>query len=90
MPRRLATALACQTASGPLTWLSEAKTVTSYDTKGATIAGVAPPAFGTDGTMYIATGAGASEVANAVVSLDSKSLTQKDWLSISTPFTSIP
>ena len=69
---------------------SEAKTVTSYDTKGATIAGVAPPAFGTDGTMYIATGAGASEVANAVVSLDSKSLTQKDWFSISTPFTSHP
>ena len=69
---------------------SEAKTVSSYDTKGATIAGVAPPAFGTDGALYIATGSGSSEVANAVVALDSKGLTQKDWFSTSTPFTSNP
>jgi putative pyrroloquinoline-quinone binding quinoprotein len=69
---------------------SEAKTVSSYDTKGATIAGVAPPAFGADGALYIATGAGTSEVANAVVSLDSKALTQKDWFTASTPFTSNP
>jgi hypothetical protein len=69
---------------------SDAKTVSSYDTKGATIAGVAPPAFSTDGTLYIATGSGTSEVANAVVALDSKALTQKDWFSTSTPFTSNP
>ncbi len=69
---------------------SEAKTVSSYDTKGATIAGVAPPAFAADGTLYVATGSGTSEVANAVVALDSKGLTQKDWFSTSTPFTSNP
>jgi hypothetical protein len=69
---------------------SEAKTVNSYDSKGATIAGVSPPAFGGDGTLYIATGAGTSEVANAVVALDSKALTKKDWFSTSTPFTSNP
>jgi len=69
---------------------SEAKVVQSYDTKGATIAGTVPPAFGTDGTLYIATGAGKSEVANAVVSLDQKTLTQKDWFATTTPFTSNP
>jgi len=69
---------------------SEAKAVQSYDTKGATIAGTVPPVFGTDGTLYIATGAGKSEVANAVVSLDQKTLTQKDWFATTTPFTSNP
>jgi outer membrane protein assembly factor BamB len=69
---------------------SAPKTVQSYDTKGATIAGTAPPAFGTDGTLYVATGAGKSEVANAVVSLDPKTLTQKDWFATTTPFTSNP
>ena len=67
---------------------SDAKTVQSYDTKGAAVAGNAPPAFGTDGTLYIATGSGKSEVANAVVSLDPKTLAQKDWFSTTTPFTS--
>lgn len=69
---------------------SAPKTVQSYDTKGATIAGTAPPAFGTDGTLYIATGSGKSEVANAVVSLDQKTLTQKDWFATATPFASNP
>jgi outer membrane protein assembly factor BamB len=69
---------------------SDAKTVQSYDTKGAAVAGTAPPAFGTDGTLYIATGSGTSAVANAVVSLDRKALTQKDWFSTTTPFTSNP
>jgi outer membrane protein assembly factor BamB len=40
--------------------------------------------------LYIATGSGKSEVANAVVSLDQKTLTQKDWFSTTTPFTSNP
>jgi outer membrane protein assembly factor BamB len=69
---------------------SDAKTVQSFDTKGATVAGAAPPAFGTDGTLYFATGTGKSAIANAVVSLEAKTLTQKDWFSASTPFTSNP
>jgi len=69
---------------------SDAKTAMSYDTKGAPIAGVAPPAFGTDGTIFIATGSGKTEMANAVISLDSKTLSQKDWFSTTTPFTSNP
>ena len=68
----------------------EAKTVQSYDTKGAPVTGTAPPALGTDGTLYIATGSGQSEVANAVLSLDAKTLTQKDWFAAATPFTSHP
>jgi len=70
---------------------SDAKTVTSYDAKGAAIVGSAPPAFGTDGTIYIATGAGNSPVANSIVSLTPPALTQKDWFSVDgSPFTSNP
>ena len=71
--------------------VSDGKTVTTYDAKGAAVVGSAPPTFGTDGTVYISTGAGNSPVANAVVSLASKTLTQKDWFSAgASPFTSNP
>jgi hypothetical protein len=70
--------------------VSEAKTVTSFDAKGASIAGSAAPTFGTDGTVYIATGAGNSPVARAVVALEAKSLAQKGWFSAASPFTSHP
>jgi outer membrane protein assembly factor BamB len=70
---------------------SEAKTVTSYDAKGAAIVGSAPPALGTDGTIYIATGAGNSPAANSIVSLTPPALTQKDWFTVDgSPFTSNP
>src|SRR3954471_19485082 len=69
---------------------SEAKTVQSYDTKGAAVAGAAPPVFGTDGTLYIATGAGSSDQANSLIGLDAKTLTLKDSFSAATPFTSNP
>jgi outer membrane protein assembly factor BamB len=71
--------------------VSDVKTVTTYDAKGAVVAGSAPPTFGTDGTVYISTGAGSSPVANAVVSLASKTLAQKDWFTAgASPFTSNP
>jgi hypothetical protein len=66
------------------------KTVVSWDAKGASIAGNTAPTFGTDGTIYVATGGGSSPVANAVVSLESKTLNQKDWFSAGTPFVSHP
>jgi hypothetical protein len=66
------------------------KTIVSWDAKGASIAGNAAPTFGTDGTIYVATGGGSSPVANAVVSLESKTLNQKDWFSAGTPFVSHP
>jgi outer membrane protein assembly factor BamB len=70
---------------------AETKPVTSYDAKGAAVAGSASPTFGTDGTLYIATGSGNSPVANAIVSLEARTLAQKDWFSAgASPFTSHP
>lgn len=70
---------------------SDAKTVTLYDAKGAAIAGSGAPTFGTDGTIYIATGAGSSPVANSIVSVASPALTQRDWFTVDrSPFTSNP
>jgi outer membrane protein assembly factor BamB len=71
--------------------VSEGKTVTTYDTRGAGVAGAVAPTFGADGTIYLATGSGDSPVANAVVSLESKTLEQKDWFGAgASPFTSAP
>ncbi len=67
-----------------------AKTVTSWDAKGAGIAGTVAPTFGTDGTIYVATSGGSSDSANAVVALDATGLTAKDWFSAGSPFVSAP
>ena len=48
------------------------------------------PAFGADGTIYVATGAGGSEYANAVVALDPAGLKAKDWFTGAAPFVSAP
>ncbi len=69
---------------------TEAPVVNTFDSKGAPVAGAAAPSFGTDGTVYIATGAGTSAVANAVVAVEPKTLAQKDWFSAGSPFTSSP
>jgi hypothetical protein len=66
--------------------------VASWKTGGASVAGTSGPALGTDGTLYVALGAlpvqprsGSQEeghrenFANAVVALDRKTLTVKDW-----------
>jgi PQQ-like domain len=66
------------------------KTVVSWDAKDASIVGSTAPTFGTDGTLYVATGGGSSPVANAIVSLESKTLNQKDWFSAGAPFVSHP
>lgn len=59
--------------------------VTSWKTGGADIAGTLGPAFGTDGTLYVALGnaprVGVSTYANSVVSLDRATLKPKDWFS---------
>jgi PQQ-like domain len=69
----------------------DAKTVSAWDAKGATIAGTVAPTFGSDGTLYAATGGGTSDSANAVVALEATGLTAKDWFSAGTsPFTSAP
>jgi hypothetical protein len=59
--------------------------VTSWNTGGADIAGTTGPAFGGDGTLYVALGqaarGGDSTYANAVVALDRNTLKPKDWFS---------
>ena len=66
--------------------------VTSWDAKGARIAGALGPAFAADGTVFVATGASAGDAtfANAIVALEAKTLKAKDWFTASTPFTSSP
>ena len=44
----------------------------------ANVSGIAGPAFGGDGTLYVATGKG-GELSNSLVALDPKTLTVKDW-----------
>lgn len=67
-------------------------TVTSWDARGARIAGALGPAFGADGTLYVATGASAGDAtfANAIVALDPRTLTAKNWFTATAPFTSSP
>jgi outer membrane protein assembly factor BamB len=69
-----------------------ANTVTSWDARGARIAGALGPAFGGDGTLYVATGfsAGDATFANAIVALDPRTLTAKTWFTTTAPFTSSP
>jgi hypothetical protein len=69
-----------------------ANTVSSFDAKGARVAGALGPAFANDGTLYVATGgsAGDATYANAIVSLEPRTLKPKDWFTASAPFTSSP
>lgn len=63
--------------------------VISWTAGGAPIVGTAGPAFGSDGTVYIATGSG-SGTANAVVALDRRTLMLKGSFKATSPFTSSP
>jgi outer membrane protein assembly factor BamB len=69
----------------------ESKTITTWDAKGAMIAGSVAPTIGTDGTVYAATGSGTSDHANSVVALEPAGLKVKDWFSAgASPFVSAP
>jgi hypothetical protein len=69
-------------------------TVASWTSNGGSVAGSAGPALGTDETVYVATEDGdysATAFSDAVVSLDAKTLKQKDYFTPGkTPFTSSP
>ena len=69
-----------------------ANTVSTFDAKGARVAGALGPAFASDGTLYVATGASSGDAtyANAIVALESRSLKPKDWFTAGAPFTSSP
>ena len=65
------------------------RTVTTWKTGGAGVAGSSGPALGTEGTLYVAVGADrrtavspagpGAGVSNSVVALDRKTLERKDW-----------
>jgi hypothetical protein len=54
------------------------KPVTTWVTGGPNVAG-SGPAFGNDGTLYVALGRGAGKYSSAVVALDRYTLQPKDW-----------
>lgn len=56
------------------------KPVTTWPTGGPGVAG-AGPAFGADGTLFVALGRGAGQYGSAVVALDRYTLQPKDWFS---------
>jgi outer membrane protein assembly factor BamB len=60
----------------------------SWDSGDATIAG--GPAMGLNEVVYVATGAGSGQYANAVVALDAKTLQVRDWFTGAAPLTSSP
>jgi hypothetical protein len=60
---------------------SETKKVLSWKTNGGSVAGTSGPTFGTDGTLYVAVGDGAtgpSTYSNSIVALEPKTLKLKD------------
>jgi outer membrane protein assembly factor BamB len=61
---------------------SPQKTVTAFEVKGATIAGSAGPAFGRDGSVYVATTDGKSPLSNAVIALEPKTLKLKGSVAV--------
>ena len=73
---------------------SDPKVPVFWETKGGSVAGTAGPTFGTDGTIYVATGDGeysASTYSDAVVALDRRTLKLKDWFTPGkTAFTASP
>lgn len=85
-----ATANTCggaSTAVYALDFIAETKPVTTWQSGGAPMVGLA---LGTDGTVFATTGGGSSGYANSVVALDGATLKLKDWLRLDSPFTSMP
>lgn len=54
--------------------VSPQKPVISWSAGGATMAGTSGPAFGNDGTLYVATSDGTAPLSNSIVALDRKTL----------------
>ncbi|MEO8075110.1 MAG: hypothetical protein ABI818_02200, partial [Acidobacteriota bacterium] len=71
--------------------VADGNPVTTWDAQGAGIVGAAAPTFGTDSTVYVATGGGGSPTSNAVIALEPKTLKLKSWFSPgATAFTAAP
>ena len=61
-----------------------------WNSGGAAIAGNTGPTIGLNGVVYVATGSGSGQYANAVVMLDSRTLQVRDWFAGESPFTTSP
>jgi putative pyrroloquinoline-quinone binding quinoprotein len=71
--------------------VTDGNAITSWDAQGAGIVGAVAPTFGSDSTVYVATGGGGSPTSNAVIALEPKTLKLKSWFSPgATSFTSAP
>jgi len=75
------------TAVYAMDFMAETKPVTTWQSDGAPIIGLA---LGTDGTVFASTGSGSSQYANSVVALDGATLKLKDWLRHDSAFNSTP
>src|SRR5688500_7821490 len=76
------------TAVYAMNYSAETKPVTRWESDGASIAGLA---VGTDGTVYVSTGAGSSEHANAIVALEAQTLKVRQTYRTKTdPFITMP
>ena len=75
------------TAVYAMDFMAETKPVTTWQSDGAPIVGLA---LGTDGTVYASTGGGSSQYANSIVALDGATLKLKDWLRHDSAFNSTP
>ena len=61
-----------------------------WNSGGPTIAGDSGPTLGLNGVVYVATGSGNGQYANAVVALDAKTLQPRDWFTSASPFSTSP
>lgn len=75
------------TAVYAMDFMADNKPVTTWESNGAAIAGLA---LAPDGTVYVSTGGGNSEYANSVVALDGRTLTLKDRIRHESAFNSTP
>ena len=75
------------TAVYAMDFMAETKPVTTWQSDGAPIVGLA---LGTDGTVFASTGGGSSQYANSIVALDGATLKLKDWLRHDSAFNSTP
>jgi hypothetical protein len=75
------------TAVYAMDFMAETKPVTTWQSNGAPIVGLALDA---DGTVFVSTGGGGSQYANSIVALDAGTLKLKDWIRHESAFTSTP
>ena len=75
------------TAVYAMDFMADTKPVTTWQSNGAPIVGIA---LGVDGTVFASTGGGNSQYANSIVALEGGTLKLKDWIRHESAFNSTP